>query len=83
MPSFQFPKKPSTTPTTKPGRELHFSYKSGADALAGVQMPVSLGPYSYSLAIAPEGVNNVMRNATELAFELRDVAINEEGIPPL
>lgn len=47
-----------------------------------MQMPVSLGPYSYSLAIAPEGVNNVMRNATELAFELRDVAINEEGIPP-
>lgn len=64
------------------GRELNFSYKSGADALAGVQMPVSLGPYSYSLSIAPEGVNNVMRNATELAFELRDVAINEEGIPP-
>lgn len=63
-------------------RELHFNYKSGADKLGGGPMPMSLGPYSYSINIAPEGVNNVMRNGTELAFDVRDVAINEAGIPP-
>lgn len=63
-------------------RELRFNYKSGADKLGGGPMPMSLGPYSYSLSIAPEGVNNVMRNGTELAFDVRDVAINGAGIPP-
>lgn len=64
-------------------RTLDFSYVSGGDKVEGDMAPIVVGPFEYKLSIKPTEEGDFKGNLTDVAFNAKDLALNDEGLPSL